>query len=476
MKTLALVCLVLFAIFGWGPNWGLLLLSLSVLFAGSWLCWRPGEPGVALILFLYQWVQASIAIFVANLQGLSINALAQLTITSQMGQATALTLAGLLAIFVAFRLTAGKPKPWIVARAREDVRLLTVRRLAVAYAGATIAAIGFIYAGSFSAGLAQPMLALAALKDAMFIIIAYAAFTRGGGFRTLFFCVFAIELAASLGSYFSTFQLVFLYTLIAAIAANVRISAGRAAAMGLLALLALSLGVVWSAIKEDYRAYLNGGTGLQVVTVPWSEAVVKLANMVATVDHDSLVDGADRLRRRLTYVEFFASSLDHVPAVVPHTKGEIWGGAVLHPFTPRMLFPDKPAIDASVQTNKYSGINVAGREQGAQISIGYMGESYIDFGRLGMFVPLLLYGATAGFIYRRVLTLPSFSGVIAFGLCVPLLLSNFYLNAEAVKIVGALAINVIVIFALHAFCSRPIRWALFGNRSLRARHSGTHLR
>ena len=466
----SLFCLLLLAVFGWGPNFGLVFLSLAVLFAGSWLCWRPGEPGVALVLFGYQWVQASTALFAANIQGVSINAVAQLAAVD-MEQATALSLLGLLSIFAAFRLTAGKAKNWVVARARDDVQILTVQRLAVVYGGVALAATFLLSLGSLSQGLTQPAVAFTSVKDAMFIIVAYAAFTRGGTFRTLFLCVFAIEFAASLGGYFSSFQQVVLYTFIAITAANVRINVGRILVVGLFIGFVLFLGVIWSAIKVEYRTYLNSGTGQQVVTVPWYEAIGKLAGLVATVDSDDLIVGADMLVRRLPSVEFFAGSLGYVPAVVPHTHGQLWGNAILHPFTPRLLFPDKPVIDSSAQTNQFSGIRVAGREQGAQISIGYMGESYIDFGRIGMFIPLIVFGAIAGFVYRRVLTLPRFAGLISFGLSVPLLMHSYYLNAETIKIVGAFVVNAIAIFALHAFVSRFFRRTLFGKGTLRARQT-----
>ena len=48
----------------------------------------------------------------------------------------------------------------------------------------------------------------------------------------------------------------------------------------------------------------------------------------------------------------------------------------------------------------YTGSRVAGTEEGTSIGIGYMAESYIDFGPIYMFVPILLLGVFYGLIYR----------------------------------------------------------------------------
>ena len=225
---------------------------------------------------------------------------------------------------------------------------------------------------------------------------------RGGPFLRLFYVAFAFELLSSLGGYFSSFQTVFVYTFIAAVGAKVRFKPFQIASLIGLIAAAILLASVWSAIKPAYRLYVNNNTGQQIVTVNWYDAVGKLTDLAFDLDQDDLLHGADTLMRRLTYVEFFGSTLNHVPYKEQHTNGELWLTAVVHPFTPRLFFPNKPITDSSAITNKYSGQRVAGWESGTQVSIGYFGESYIDFGLLGMFFPLAIYGAIAGAVYRRV--------------------------------------------------------------------------
>src|SRR5205814_3724135 len=85
---------------------------------------------------------------------------------------------------------------------------------------------------------------------------------------------------------------------------------------------------------------------------------------------------------------------------MPYENGRLWFDAVKHVFTPRAFFPGKGIIDDSARTTYYTGVLVAGLEQGTSISIGYMGESYIDFGPIGMFVPIFFLGLLYGYIYR----------------------------------------------------------------------------
>ena len=53
--------------------------------------------------------------------------------------------------------------------------------------------------------------------------------------------------------------------------------------------------------------------------------------------------------------------------------------------------------------NKYATRKVAGAKQGASFSLGFMAESYIDFGPYLMFIPIFLVGWLLGFIYKMIM-------------------------------------------------------------------------
>ena len=142
--------------------------------------------------------------------------------------------------------------------------------------------------------------------------------------------------------FFSDFRLVLFVLFGAVMAAHSTVT--TRAIMGLVvgAVLTFGLAVFWSAVKRDYRVFLNQGTGAQVVLQPLDERLAYLANKAAEFDGRQFADGLELLLARLSYIDFLAATMERVPAVLPHEGGALVGGAVLHVLTPRILFPDKP--------------------------------------------------------------------------------------------------------------------------------------
>jgi hypothetical protein len=114
----------------------------------------------------------------------------------------------------------------------------------------------------------------------------------------------------------------------------------------------------------------------------------------------------DFLVDRLWVVYYPALAVARVPSVLPHTGGEIIGGALRHITTPRVLFPDKPELPSdSEMVRRFSGVWVAGWESDTSIAFGYAAEAYVDFGVPVMFVPVLLWAVSLGVMYQALLTL-----------------------------------------------------------------------
>jgi hypothetical protein len=89
-----------------------------------------------------------------------------------------------------------------------------------------------------------------------------------------------------------------------------------------------------------------------------------------------------------------------VPAVVPHTDGAILGEALQRIVMPRLFFPTKPElISDSERVRAFTGVWVAGPEEGTSIAFGYAAESYVDFGLPWMFIPVFIYGLFMGVMY-----------------------------------------------------------------------------
>ena len=431
----------IFLIAGFGQNWLLALFAIIVLVIGSLLLWRPGEAPILLFVFGYQWLQASISVFHANWLGVRVP---QLTAWGgDPERAIVLSLLGLLALACGMRLGAGRWRPGdgYLARIVASSQPIPVwfKLYAIAFAAAFL-----IQSLAWKIpGLSQPLLALANLKWAFFFMLAYASFVQPAGGNYYFLAAFALELALGIGGYFSDFKTVMFFTLFAGVASGVRVSPHALIGFGILGAMLVTFGLVWTAIKGEYRSFVSHGERAQIVEVGYVDRFNKIGQLVGELDSARLQFATDQLVRRLSYVEFFGAVLDYVPRLAPHEDGALWWDAVSRPFMPRILFADKSVIDDSERTNKYTGFAVAGAGEGTSISIGYMGESYIDFGEVGMMVPIFLLGLLYGSLYRWMLNSRGGRGILGMAIASGVLFVGIFLESSITKLFGGLIVALL---------------------------------
>ena len=259
--------------------------------------------------------------------------------------------------------------------------------------------------------------------------------------------------------FFSGFKSVYFVLGVVLLASPTAFKPAKIVAVSVVLAFSLSLAIVWSVIKIDYREYLNQGTNEQVVLVSTSEQISKLKELIGELDGEQMQKGIETLVMRVSYVQYFALCLYNVPQNLPHEHGKLWFEAVTHILKPRILFPNKAAIDDSVRTSYYTGVTVAGAEQGTSIGIGYMGESYIDFGRKLMFLPVLLMGMFTGWIYRVLVQRAPYP---LLGMAVAttiLMFTGFTIEQSNIKIFGGMVISVIVLGACMLMLGR-VFWNL----------------
>jgi hypothetical protein len=190
----------------------------------------------------------------------------------------------------------------------------------------------------------------------------------------------------------------------------------------------------------------------QEVLVPVEERVGKLQDLISDFRWDQIGEAAEALTLRMSYVQYFALTMLNVPSSIPYEGGALWGGAIRHVVTPRMFFPNKEALDDSARASLYTGMAVAGTEQGTSIGIGYMAESYVDFGPVGMFFPIVLLGVFYGLIYRQ-FVIVSRHALLGCGVATAILaFGGNMIETSNVKIVGgnvtALLLMVLFYFVL----------------------------
>ena len=247
--------------------------------------------------------------------------------------------------------------------------------------------------------LRQPILVLGGLRWIAVFIVLWLAVTRSD-LRLLAAAVVLVETIIGLGSYFSGFKTVYFLGAVALLSVRSRSSRIAWASLAFVGVVAIGLGVVWQAVKLDYRPFLSQGESSQAVLVSPAERYGFLVERTLNLQAADLSRGLESGMVRLGYLEYFARAIQMVPAQIPFQDGRLWWEAVFHLVTPRALFPGKPEINDSDRTNAFCGVRVADAEQGTSVSIGYAGESYIDFGPVLMFVPILLLGMFWGWGYR----------------------------------------------------------------------------
>jgi hypothetical protein len=442
--SLAFAVLALAALMG--VNSWLGLASVSVLAFGLWLLWRPGLSPVFAFIFGYQWLQASTKIFEANVRGLPIDDLAQFA--GDVTAATYYSLAALLVLAVGIRLGLGHPSKWQPRDSVIDIDdkppLYWYWLYVAAFTDAELAhSVAYV-----SPGLSQPLLALASLKWAFYWILTHVALRKGGMIRWLWLLFFLFELGSGVTGYFSDFKMVLFFTIMAVLSSHLKLTGVRLLGLGSLLALAVILAVAWTAIKTEQRRFLSQNERAQVVKVTAQQSIANILELAGQLDAEAMTQATALLASRLAYVDFFGNVIHVVPEDVPYEEGEIWGDAILRPFMPRLFFPDKTAIDDSERTAYYTGMVVSGQEMGTSVSLGYVAESYIDFGPWLMMLPIMALGWGYGRFYRWMVNYRFSRGMIGMGLATATLYPAAYLESSITKLFGGLVVAGLVAWLL----------------------------
>src|SRR6266404_1253378 len=427
--------------------------SIIILTCCIQLLWRRGEPPVLVFACAMQWLQATAVIFYTNFYNVSLE---------QAGGGPELETATWLSVTAVLVLTLGMRLALLRCRRSQHVQLVAeVFRVnigkafifyIVSFAIATVAGrVAFEVPG-----FTQLIYALIALKWTAVFVLAYSVIEQRAGYVFLAIVVI-LELAVGLLGFFAGFKSIFFVLLVVALASPFAFR-GRRLALTVSTVLALIFfGVVWSAVKNDYREFLNQGSGQQEVVVSVEQRINNLGDLMTGFTWDNFTDGFDAMILRVSYVRLFALTLMNVPAAVPYEHGSLWLGALRHIITPRLFFPEKAAISDSDRTILYAGVQVASEERGTSIGIGYVAESYVDFGPFWMFAPIFLLGIFYGLIYRM-FVIDSRSKLIWTAIASAILIFGAYtIEVSNIKIVGGNVTALLVMTVLYLVFGRVFR-------------------
>ena len=422
------------------PNPLLTTAGVAALPLLTMLLWRPGEPPILLLVALNQWIQVFMPALRADLGGQRVGEDIRLPETEA---AAWLGLFTVLVLALGMRLGAGRG----AGMEQRDVDRWNLElkwtRLAAFYSSALVLALALPEIAWLVPSLRQPILVFGGLRWIAVFMVLWMA-TGRSDLRLLAALVVLVETIIGLGSYFSGFKTVYFLGAVALLSARARSSRIAWAGLAVVGVLAIGLGVVWQAVKLDYRPFLSRGEKSQAVLVSPADRYGFLVDRTLTLDVADLSRGLESGVERLGYLEYFARAIQTVPSQVPHQDGKLWLEALAHLVTPRLLFPEKREINDSDRTNAFCGVRVADADQGTSISIGYAGESYIDFGPVLMFVPILLLGMFWGWGYRW-LSNCSLERPLAIAAGVVFVMSGaLYFESSNLKILGGGVIALIV--------------------------------
>ena len=244
--------------------------------------------------------------------------------------------------------------------------------------------------------------------------------------------------------FFAEFKNAGLVLVIAALAARPKFNRRKLFAIGAAVFLFLAVAVFWSSVKYDYRLFVNQGSGAQVVLVPLGERVEYISDHAANFSAEDLQIGINLLVARHGYIDYLAQTMQFVPQHRPHENGSITWSVVRHIAMPRIFFPDKPPLlSDTLVTGRYTG-NLMTKDSNASISIGYLGELYVDFGYVGGLVGVLAIGFIVGSGVRTLALNRNTPDLLNAGLCVMASLPLAYFGTAYVKLIGALIFSFVV--------------------------------
>lgn len=373
----------------------LVSIALAVLGLGYVLLNVAGTVPVLFAAFTFQWIQVCSGFFYTLITGRSLEA----TTSSDYRTMMYLGLVSILALAAGIRLgyeyLAQRTKELPIARPILSNGALWALYAVSLTATATVQTLAWRYPL-----LTQPILALSFARLAILYLLLRRLVSPRFQFVPLA-SVVALEIVLGLTSFFAGFREPLVLAMLALFETFDRRRASHWAAACVLLTTGAFMGLLWLGVRGEYR---KDFADVEMFAESRDMRLARIQELTQgwwKRDSHEFWWNLDLLMDRLWAIYYPALAVARVPATVPHSNGDIMGAALAHVFMPRVLFPGKPALPSdSDMVRHYSGVWVAGAEQGTSIAFGYVAESYVDFGLPFMFLPMIAWGVFVGLAYR----------------------------------------------------------------------------
>lgn len=402
---------------------------------------RPGMPSVIVFYLLFVWLQAAARVLRAFLDGES---LADGFYGSDVYRAFWYSMASLVVFALSFRMTLRSPLPVSREQLAEHLEwrplslfYLYIATLVVAFALAPLTAL--------SSGIGQAVGFVAFLKYVALFMLFSSVLATGNG-NGFLLAAMLLEIASGFTGLFSGFKMVFIVLLLAALSLRLPLRLFNIVAGAAAVVTVATMGLFWTAVKADYRSMASGYSNEQHIAASLGERAGFLLRKAFHPEEIDWADAANNLLNRIAYIDFFGASITVVETAPEDEFLARWRDALEHVAKPRILFPDKAALNDTEVFVRYVRIDSADSRLGTSISIGFLTENFIDFGFPAMLVPIAALSVMLGLMLRYFMT-RRIAWVTREGCCVALVLALAAgMEVSLAKFVGGSIMLFVVLF------------------------------
>lgn len=442
---------------------GLLLLFISpfspdpVAFAaGGFVPWillsvigLPHIPVAAIFYFVWQWSQVFARALLSLVDGES---MASGVAGPGVLNAYWYSLASLFVLALAFRLVFGSMRGPSAEEADAHLEWRP-RDLFMLYCGTLVLAIACTYASRLVPGLSQQIEAVSRLKIVAEFLLFVTVLGSGRG-NTFLLATVMVEILIGFSGLLSDFRGVFIYLAMAAIAARIVLSVTSMVGGVVWFSLLLALGLFWTAVKTEYREFATGGEETQHFSISLEERMAYLGNLAMSPGSIDWGLASYAMLYRFAYIDIFGAVIAYQDAARDAAPMRQWQEAVEHVFKPRFLFPDKAALSDTETYARLAGLDPAlVLRDSTSISVGYMGENYVDLGFPGMLAGIFVLGLMLAGAIRYFMGVRHLPWMVKQGLALAMVynVAGVGLEASMPKLFGSIIMFFLVYLLLAKF-------------------------
>jgi hypothetical protein len=395
------------------------------------------------LLFSYHLIQITSGVWLSNYLGKDINFRAEF-----LGQATLFSYLGLVVLLLPVYFVHRRIPQLQSNLLNKFSSKLSTKRVMEVYILMFFLSL-FLSALAFQlSGLTQLIVSVKNLKWFFFTLFVILAINKKELIPQLI--VFSIfEFVFGFFSFFSDFKTIIFYIILVFLFYLTKVNLKQILLAMLVGSILFYIGVRWTAIKGEYRSFLNQGNKTQSVIVDRNAAFNKL--MELSENETDFDKSAAQFFDRVQYTYHLAKAMERVPFVLPYEDGKNWLSILAYVTTPRFLNPDKEINQTSVKATKYTGIAYLGYQSGVSFSLGYFADSYVDFGVWGMLIPLFLLGCFYAVIYFYFSQKASNNLLVNYALVGSIFMEIIAYECDGSYLLGRLLSNAVIYFLFIRF-------------------------